>query len=249
MRHAHAAAAIDAGLRLDHAFLILAVVIRVELVTGRHRRLEQRVIERVLVGHGGNLERAAGAAAITAVTVCEILHAGEERRHALPAPPAIAHLRPGVVVERLTTHPDQAVDRTGAAQQFSTRHRDYPVGGAWLGLRLVKPIGRGIVDQQAEAERHAGIRVAGGTGFEQQHLGFAIFGQACGQRAARRARTDDDIVVLRHGWGSLRVHSVAAYHPNRPRKAFVHRPDAGEGVTIGSTCASRHGRMMRCSIL
>jgi len=34
MRHAHAAAAIDAGLRLDHAFLVFAVVIGIELVAG-----------------------------------------------------------------------------------------------------------------------------------------------------------------------------------------------------------------------
>ncbi len=54
MRHAHAPAATDAGLRLDDAFLVLAVVVRVELVAGGDGGLEQRVVERVLVGHLGH---------------------------------------------------------------------------------------------------------------------------------------------------------------------------------------------------
>ena len=171
MRHAHAPAPIDRGLRLHDAFLVLAVVVGVELVAGRHGRLEQRVIERVLVGHGRDLERAVGAAAVAAVAVDEVLDAGEQRRHLAPAPAAAAHLRPGVVVERLAAHPDQAVDRARAAQQLSARHRDGPVGRAGLGLGLVEPVGRRIVDQQAEAERHAGIGMACRTGFEQQHPG------------------------------------------------------------------------------
>ena len=116
MGHAHAPALVDRGLGLDDAFLVLAVVVGVELEAGGLGRREQRVVERVLVGHGRDLERPVGAAAVAAVAVDEVLDAGEDRRHVAPAPAAAAHLRPGVVVERLAAHPDQAVDRARAAQ-------------------------------------------------------------------------------------------------------------------------------------
>ena len=58
MRHAHAPAAADAGLGLDDAFLVLAVVVGVELEAGGDGGLEQRVVERVLVGHLGDAQRA-----------------------------------------------------------------------------------------------------------------------------------------------------------------------------------------------
>ncbi len=196
MGDAHAPALVDRGLRLHDAFLVLAVVVGVELEAGRHRRLEQSVIERVLVGHGRDLERAAGATAVAAVAVDEILDAGEQRRHLVPAPAAVAHLRPGVVVERLATHPDQPIDRPRTAQQLAARHRDVAVGRAGFGFGLVEPVGRRIVDQQAEAERHAGIGMAGRAGLEQQHPGRRIFAEACGQGAAGRAGADDDVVIV-----------------------------------------------------
>ena len=116
VRHAHAPAAADAGLGLDDAFLVLAVVVRVELEAGGDGGLEQRVVQRVLVGHFRDAQRAGRAAAVGAALLVA-LDAREQRRHVLPAPAARAHLRPGVVVERLPAHPDEAVDGAGAAQQ------------------------------------------------------------------------------------------------------------------------------------
>ena len=159
MRHAHAPASGDAGLRLDDAFLVLAVVVRIELVAGGDRGLEQRIVERVLVRHLRDAQRAAGAAPVGAA-VLVALDAREQRRHVLPAPAARAHLRPGVVVERLAAHPDEAVDGARAAQHLAARHRDLAIGGAGLGLGFVAPVGGGIVDQQAEADGKARIGMA-----------------------------------------------------------------------------------------
>ena len=204
MGDAHAPALVDRGLGLDDAFLVLAVVVGVELEAGGLGSGEQRVVERVLVGHGRDFQRATGSAAVAAVAVDEVLDAGEERRHVAPAPAAAAHLRPGVEIERLAAHPDQAVDRARAAQKFSARHRDRPVGRARLGLGLVAPVGRRMLDQQAERQRHAGVGMAARASFQQQHLVGRIFAQPRRQGAACRARAHDDVVVLVHDWSSHR---------------------------------------------
>jgi hypothetical protein len=115
MGDTHAPALVDRGLGLDDAFLVLTVVVGVELEAGGLGGGKQRVVERVLVGHGRDFQRATGSAAVAAIAVDEVLDAGEERRHVAPAPAAAAHLRPGVEVERLAAHPDQAVDRARAA--------------------------------------------------------------------------------------------------------------------------------------
>ena len=198
MRHAHAPALVDRGLRLHDAFLVLAVVVRVELEAGGLRGGEQGVVERILVGHGRYLQRPIGAAPVAAVAVREVLHSREQRRDIVPAPAAVAHLCPGIEVERLAAHPDQSIDRAGAAQYLAARHRDHAVRGVRFGFGLIEPVGGGIVDQQAETERHAGVRMTGLARLEQQDLVDRVFAQARRQGAARRARPHDDVVILVH---------------------------------------------------
>src|SRR5262249_36734559 len=106
---AHAPAAADAGLGLDDAFLVFAVVVLVELEAGIDCGFEQGVIQRVLVRHLRDAQRAGSPAPFRAAFLVA-LDAREQWRHLLPAPAARAHLRPGVVVEGLATHPDEAVD-------------------------------------------------------------------------------------------------------------------------------------------
>ena len=229
MRHAHAAAAADAGLRLDDAFLVLAVVVRVELVAGGDGGLEQRVVERVLVGHFRYAERAGGAAPVAAALLV-ILDAREQRRHVLPAPAARAHLRPGVVVERLPAHPHQAVDGAGAAEQLAARHGDGAVGGALLGIGEVAPVGGRIVDQQAEADGKARIGVPRAPGLHQQHLVARVLREPRRQHRPRRPRADHDVVVC--------VHSVSFPPPSRT---------LAQNATSDGFCREASARIARSS--
>ncbi len=244
MRHAHAPAAADAGLGLDDTFLVLAVVVRVELVAGSDGGLEQRIVERVLVRHLRDSQRAAGAAAVGA-PVLVALDAREQRRYVLPAPAAGAHLRPGVVVERLAAHPDEAVDGAGAAQNLAARHRDLAIGGAGLGLGFVAPIGGWVVDQQAEADGKARVGMTGASGLHQQHLRALILAQPRRQHRAGRAGADDDVVVCIHVSSPIcRVHRPAGVGGKRKpcpaalRKPFTHAGAPGLPVRPASSTLS-----------
>ena len=193
-RGAHAPPAADRRLCLDHALLVFAVVVRVSLVAGGNGGGEQRVIQRVLVRDFRNMQRPVGAAdAARAVLIG--FHALEHRTNILPAPAAAAHLRPGVVIERLTAHEHQPVDRTGTAEHFSPRHRDLPVRRAGLGLGEEAPVHRGVVDEQAETDGQPRERMRRAARLQQQHPHRRILRQPRGQRRAGRSRADDDVVV------------------------------------------------------
>src|SRR5690606_8560622 len=173
---AHAPAAGDACLRLADAFLVLAVVVRIDAEARLLGRLEESLVKRVLVRHGADAQRAAAATVLRAL-VFEALHALEEGGDVLPAPAARAHLGPGVVIERLAAHPDEAVDGAGAAEQLAARNGNGAVGGAGLGLGFVDPVGGRVVDQQTEADWEAGPEMVGATGFQEQHARCRILGE------------------------------------------------------------------------
>src|SRR5262249_57752407 len=103
-----------------------ALVVGIELVAGGARRLEQCIIERVLIGYLRHIQRTANATAIGG-TFLVVLNASEQRRHLLPAPAACAHLRPGVIIERLATYPHQAVNRARPPQQLPARNANCPL--------------------------------------------------------------------------------------------------------------------------
>src|SRR6185295_16127699 len=95
--------------------------------------LEQAVVERAALVDFVDLQRARAAAdLIRAATIA--LHAAEDRQHVLPAPAAIAELRPVVVVLPLAAHPHHAVDGARSAEHLSARHRDVAPAGVGLGL-------------------------------------------------------------------------------------------------------------------
>ena len=146
-----------------------------------------------------------------------VLDALEHRQHVLPAPAAIAELRPVVIVLPLAAHPHHAVDGARPAEHFSTRHRNLAAAGVVLRLGLVEPVHAGPVDEAREADRHARERMRLAAGFQQQHLVAAAFGQAIGERGAGRACTDDDVV------GRERGHSV-------PSDSFVEERIQSRGV-------------------
>ncbi len=255
MRHAHAPAPGDAGLGLDDAFLVLAVVVAVELVAGGDGGLEQRVVERVLVRHFRDAQRAAGATPVGTAAILVALDAREQRRHVLPAPAARAHLRPGVVVERLAAHPDEAVDGARAAQDLAARHGDLAIGRAGLGIGFIAPVGGRVVDQQAEADGKARIGVAGAPRLDQQHLRARVLAQPRRQHRAGRAGTDDDVVVFVHGVSSpiCRVRRPAGVRrkpkpfPAAMRKPFTDAGPPGLPVRPASSTLSVRARPSEAS--
>ena len=200
-----AAALGDRHLRHADAFLRRAVLVGIvgqaDLLGGRDHHLEQRhlVARRV-----GDPQHAVAAAELVRAAV-EAFHPLEDRQHVLVAPAAVAELRPVVVVLRLAADEDHAVDRARAAQHLAARHLDAPPARALVRLRRVAPVDRGIVDHLGDADRHARPEEARalGAGLEQQHPVGAAFRQPAGDHGARRARTDDDVVIS--GFASHRV--------------------------------------------
>ena len=194
----HAPARGDRGLAHGDAVLLGAVVVGIVRDPDFAGRLDHGGIERTGRGGIGDLQRARAAAkALVAFVVA--FHALEEGKDVLVGPALVAHLRPGVEVLRLAAHEGQAVDGARAAEQFSARHRDAAAVGAGLGLGTVEPVDGRVGDQPRIADGNAGPGMAGGPGFQQQHLVARVGRQPVGDDGARRTGADDDKVVFHCG--------------------------------------------------
>ena len=64
-----------------------------------------------------------------------MFHPPKDRQNVLETPATIAELAPGIVIERLAAHENQAIDRAGAAQKLAARHRNAAVRGGFLRAR------------------------------------------------------------------------------------------------------------------
>ena len=93
------------------AFLGFAVVVWIARIAGLFAGLYPSIQQRVLLHHVRNVQFATVAAVVVASSL-EMFGAFEDRQYILERPAAIAELRPGVVVQRLTTHVQHAVDGT-----------------------------------------------------------------------------------------------------------------------------------------
>src|SRR5690606_16865831 len=136
-----------------------------------------------------------------------VLAPAEVRQDLVPAPPARAHLRPAVVVRRLSAHVEHAVDRARPAEHLALGPLVPPPARALVDLGLVEPVDLGIVERLAEADRrvdhHVREELAGllerpvvAPGLEQNDFVLAALGQPCRQHAACAARADDDVVRI-----------------------------------------------------
>jgi hypothetical protein len=130
-----------------------------------------------------------------------VIFVGQERRQTVgPAPTRVGAVpvtqRPGVVVARLTTHVDHAVDAAAASEGAATRVAQAAAVEAGFRFRLVQPVGARVADAVEIADGNVdpriGVRPAG---FEQQHTARRVGTQAVGEQAAGRAGPDDDHVV------------------------------------------------------
>ena len=201
LRGAHAEAAADRALRHRDALLVGAVVVAIVRDPDALRRREQAVVERSALVDVGDPQRSAAAAQIVRAAAIA-LDAFEQRQHVVPAPAAVAELRPVVVVLALPAHPHHAVDCARSAEHLSARHRDVAPAGVRLRLGGVEPVHAGTIDEACKADRDARERMGLAAGLEQQHLIAAVLGQAVRQRGAGGPCSDDDKI------GRALVHAI-----------------------------------------
>ena len=107
---------------------------------------------------------------------------------------------PALVVERIATLEDLAVDARGATQHLAPGVVDAPVVHERLRLGLVAPVVEAAADGERQGGRHVDEHVprpVGPTCLQDEHAIARIGRQPIGQGAARRSPADDDEVVVR----------------------------------------------------
>ena len=114
----------------------------------------------------------------------------------VPRPTGIAELAPVIIVRRLAAHVDHAVDRRASAEHLAARVDEASPVETRLGRGLHHPVRARVADAVQVSDRNADpvVRVAA-PGFEQEHAGAGVFGQAVRQYAAGGAGAHDDVVV------------------------------------------------------
>src|SRR5262245_26678675 len=136
-----------------------------------------------------------------------LLAALEIGQHIEIAPSAVAGLRPAVEIHALAAVVDVAVDGARATERLAARHCDGASTDAGAGLGLIEPVD-GRVGQRLEETRgdvDVGMPV-GRARLEEADAVAPVGGQAVGQDATGRARTDDDVVEgVRHDATPARI--------------------------------------------
>ena len=111
-------------------------------------------------------------------------------------------LAPLLIVKRVATLEDHAIDAAGAAQHFAAPVSNAPVVHKGLWLRFVAPIIVFVANRKGEPRRHVDKdipEIIGAAGLEHQYTVARVGAQAVGQHTARRAAANDNGVVV-VGW-------------------------------------------------
>ena len=124
----------------------------------------------------------------------------------LPAPTRVAsEFGPVVVVARLSTHVNHAVDTGAPTQDLAPGIAQRTAMKPRFGLGLVEPIGAGVAYAVQIAHGDVDpVVVVFATGFYEQDLEAGVGTQAVGQEATGRARTHNDVVKLQIVHGAVR---------------------------------------------
>ena len=150
-----------------HPRLVATVRIRVELVAGVHRRLNERVVDLVVMAAPRDGD-GAGSAAIVIGSVDPGLQRLEVGEHVAVGPPGRAGFGPTVVVGSAPSRVDHRIDG-------STAPDDSPAGEgtrlpvlARFGCGGVLPIGCRVEGDDSQWQGHVGASI-GATRFHQDH--------------------------------------------------------------------------------
>ena len=196
-------------LEVTHAFVAAAV----EIIGGRNTRLLrglgksiQYIPAQALLFHAPFARAASALAAVQAfeifihtaglVEAPVVLVAAEIGQGVVPAPAVVTRqFGPLVVVARLATHVDHAVDAAAAAQRFATRVAQRAAVQPGVGFGVVKPVGAGVADAVEVAHGDMNpVVIVFAAGFNQKHPAAAVGTQAVAKQGAGRAAADDDVV-------------------------------------------------------
>jgi hypothetical protein len=172
---------------------VRVVVVRVARLLPR---LDEGARERVLDTRSPHAERAA-AAVVRARAELVRLGALEVGQDLGEGPARVAEPRPLVVVAARPAAVDHAVGRARAAEHLPAREVEHAALQVLLRQRLVAPV-EGARDHDREqtpgrTDQRAPVAAAR---LEQEHPQRRIGAEALAQHAARRAGTDDHVVVL-----------------------------------------------------
>ena len=199
-RGAVAQAGVRALLEQAHPLLRLGVVVGEDLHAERVGRgvdeLERRLDR---AGVPGDLDRAADTAEVVGA-VLEVLDPAVDLVDLVGRPAVVALGGPGVVVGPVAAHPQQPVDRAGAADDLAAGLRDLAVQGVGLRGGVVAPVD-GLLDLRDRVHRpdHAGLLdqepVVAAARLEQDHAGAGL-GQPSGAGTPGAARPHHDVVGL-----------------------------------------------------
>ena len=134
----------------------------------------------------------------------------EVRQDFIPAPAHATRLAPALIIRGLAAHIDHAVDGRTAAQHPAARVIYSAAIQPGLGFGFETPVHLRVADaiEITDRDMDPGVGVLA-AGLQQQHRGVFLRGQAVGERAARRARADDDVVEF------LLAHAVYLPRPSR----------------------------------
>jgi len=124
------------------------------------------------------------------------LTAFEQGQNFFPGPARITQLGPAVVIARLATHINHAVDRRAAAQHLAPRVAQAAALQANLGLGFEAPVGARVTDaiQVTHGDMDPRVVILP-TRFEQQHAVPWIGRQPICQHGTRRSCAHNDVVV------------------------------------------------------
>src|SRR5665213_547598 len=184
---------------------------------------------------GDSSEPPAGAVQIVRAALL-VLGAAEIREHVVERPAGIAELAPMVEILALAADIDEPVDRRRAAEHLAARPLHAPPAQRLQGLGLIDPGDPGVEDVAVEPGRdmNPGVGVLA-AGFEQQHRGAGIGGQAIGQDTPGRAGPDDDKIGL-----VIEVHWCSST-PKRTNCRFSCAPPAFPRGDLAGEASRRQG--------